>query len=233
MSSSPHHHSTAFKGTSTLASSHIPCPGPPGIPLPHLPMQGAGYIRHMLYFQLQLPRFFCVLVLQHSFRGDHFFQDQGLPVVGYLETENIPILRWDQKGKSGLVVTYTMLLLRAATAASQHQHSLATLFPRPTIQIVVFRSGITATAPCLPPRSQSQVWRRSRSPLYLVHISVGHRRSANQLVLLLEELSQLEVESCLDALDGIFVLWPLATAFHVADHWGQTDSRRPVSPTLK
>lgn len=51
------------------------------------------------------------------------------------------------------------------------------------------------------------------------------------MVLLLEELSQLEVESRLDALDGFFVLWPLTTAFHVADDWGQRDSKRPVRPT--
>lgn len=52
-------------------------------------------------------------------------------------------------------------------------------------------------------------------------------------MLLLEELSQLEVESRLDALDGFFVLRPLATAFHVADDWWQRDSRRPVSPMQK
>lgn len=52
-------------------------------------------------------------------------------------------------------------------------------------------------------------------------------------MLLLEELSQLEVESGLDALDGSFVLWPLATAFHVADDWRQRDSRRSVNPTQK
>lgn len=59
----------------------------------------------MQSLQLQLPRFLCVLVLQHPFRGDHFLQDQGLPVVGYLETENVAILRWEHKAKSGLLVT--------------------------------------------------------------------------------------------------------------------------------
>ena len=108
------------------------------------------------------------------------------------------------------------------------------LFPMPTIQILVLTSRTTATAP--PPASSatSLVWRRSPfAPPYLVHVGVGNRRSANELVLLLEELSQLEVESRLDALDGFFVLWPPATAFHVADDWGQRDSRRPVSPRQK
>lgn len=59
----------------------------------------------MQSLQLQLPRFLCVLVLQHPFWGDHFLQDQGLPVVGYLETENVAILRWEHKAKSGLLVT--------------------------------------------------------------------------------------------------------------------------------
>lgn len=59
---------------------------------------------------------------------------------------------------------------------------------------------------------------------------MGDCRSAHQLVLLPEELSQLEVESSLDALDGSFVLWPLATAFHVTDDWGQRESRRSVNP---
>lgn len=58
----------------------------------------------MQCLQLQLPRLLCVLVFQHPFRGDYFLQDQGLPVVGYLETENVAILRWEQKVKSSLVV---------------------------------------------------------------------------------------------------------------------------------
>lgn len=69
------------------------------------------------------------------------------------------------------------------------------------------------------------------TPPYLVHVRVGDRGPADQLVLLLEELGQLEVESCLDALDGFLVLWPAAAAFHVADDWIQRDNRRPVSPT--
>lgn len=52
-------------------------------------------------------------------------------------------------------------------------------------------------------------------------------------MLLPEEFSQLEVESSLDALDGSFVLRPLATAFHVADDWGQRESRRSVNPPQK
>lgn len=68
-------------------------------------------------------------------------------------------------------------------------------------------------------------------PPYLVHVRVCDRRPADQLVLLLEELGQLEVESCLDALDGFLVLRPAAAAFHVADDWMQRDNRRPVSPT--
>ena len=59
----------------------------------------------MQRLQLQLTRFLCVLVLQHPFQGDHFLQDQGLPMVGYLEMENVAVLRWEQKVKSGLVVT--------------------------------------------------------------------------------------------------------------------------------
>lgn len=59
----------------------------------------------MQCFQLQLPRFFRVLVLEHPFWSDHFLQDQGLPVVGYLETENVAILRWEHKVKSGLMAT--------------------------------------------------------------------------------------------------------------------------------
>lgn len=62
---------------------------------------------------------------------------------------------------------------------------------------------------------------------------MGDSRPANQLVLLPEELSQLEVESGLDALDGSFVLRPLATAFHVADDWERRDSKKSVSPTQK
>lgn len=76
----------------------------------------------MQYLHLQLARLLCVLVLQHPFWGDHFLQDEGLAVVGYLEAENVAILRWEQKVKSGLEVTQAswcgMLHLNDKTAAS-------------------------------------------------------------------------------------------------------------------
>lgn len=116
------------------------------------------------------------------------------------------------------------------TVASQ-QHSNISMLPanQPSIQLQFL---FTMTAPITPCLSPLQITRGSGERLhhlsYLVYISVGDCRSADQLVLLLEKLSQLKVESCLDALDGFFVLWPLATAFHVAYDWMQRDNRRPV-----
>lgn len=105
------------------------------------------------------------------------------------------------------------------------------MFPanKPSIQIQFLFTMTASITPHLSPLQIPHVSEQSLHCLpYLVYISVGDCRSADQLVLLLEKLSQLEVESCLDALDGFFVLWPLATAFHVAYHWMQRENRRPV-----
>lgn len=135
-------------------------------------------------------------------------------MVGYLETENIAILRWEQKVKSGLVCYTAHQGHNSSILASAQSHHVLSYAHHPNPRFVQWGHCYNP-----PPASSvtSQVWRRSPSSPYLVHIGVGDGRPANQLVLLLEELSQLEVESRLDALDGFFVLWPLATAFHVAD----------------
>lgn len=59
------------------------------------------------------------------------------------------------------------------------------------------------------------------SSSYLIHICVGRSRSAKQTILSGQEFCQLHLEGSLYPLDGFLVLRPLATSFHVANHWGR------------